>query len=687
MIRKQVTILLLLFSTASVAQQGKIQLVARAQPDKILLRWAPTSSVVWELANKYGYTIERYTVLKDSVLLDPREFVVMTPPLVKPRPQAEWETQIDTDDYAAVAAQAIFGETFELSQNYDKDIFQIAQKTQERDQRFSFALFAADQSFKAAELSGLGIADFDVDERETYLYRVFANIPVETYQVDTAVVYLSNKNVSPLPQINDVEAEFGDKGVVLSWNKSLTDRFYNSFIVEKSVGGEDSFRSISDKPIINAYSGEEEGVDSYFKLDTLEENNRLYEYRIIGITPFGEKGPPSAVIEGMGKPTVDAVAGISRHEIDAESRAKIYWQYPKAKESLIDGFVLQVAAKQEGPYRRINEESIKKSTRSYMVERPRGTGYYRVGLLLGDQVLNASFPYLVQLEDSIAPVQPRNFSSAITKEGVVSISWDENKEEDLWGYRVYRSNFRKSEFAEITSDPIPSNFLSDTVAVENLTEKVYYKVVAVDLRDNRSGQSEIIEIDKPDLIPPAPPVFKAMESREEGAWMSWHPSSSSDLDGYMVFRGVTGTSSWELVANLPQSVNFFLDTTAIAGKTHIYTIVTFDDAGLESDPIKPIRVGRLLKEVNLEFLRFDGRVEREKKRIVLFWKLEGSELGQIQIYRGIGDQPVSLYKTVRDTDQFVDEQVRQNLRYSYQLKAVLVNGKGGGFSKKLDVKY
>jgi uncharacterized protein len=267
---RQGIIILLLFTTLlSNAQEGEIQLLARAKPDRILLRWAPTSSVVWELSNKYGYTVERYTMLRDNVLLDQPEYVVLEPRVIKPKTQSEWETYIDDDDFVATAAQAIFGETFELTQNYDQDVFQIAQKTKERDQRFSFTLFAADQSFKSAELSGLGIADFDVKENETYLYRVISNIPGAIYKVDTAAVYLNNSNISPLPEIQDVEVEFGDKSAIISWNKSLTDHFYNAFIVEKSVVPEGVYRPISKKPIINAYSGESEGIDSYFKMDTL----------------------------------------------------------------------------------------------------------------------------------------------------------------------------------------------------------------------------------------------------------------------------------------------------------------------------------------------------------------------------------------------------------------------------------
>ncbi|MFW2374925.1 MAG: hypothetical protein ACN4ES_00145, partial [Cellulophaga baltica] len=47
-----------------------IQVIARAQQDKILVRWAPTDAVVWQRANTYGYTLERFTVYRNGKRLD-----------------------------------------------------------------------------------------------------------------------------------------------------------------------------------------------------------------------------------------------------------------------------------------------------------------------------------------------------------------------------------------------------------------------------------------------------------------------------------------------------------------------------------------------------------------------------------------------------------------------------------------
>lgn len=674
---------LFVLSISSIWAQSSetVQVLARPKEDRILLRWAPTNSLAWELANQYGYTVERYTMVRDEEVLNPSEFSVLNPEIIKPAADAEWEAYIDQDDYAAILAQAIYGETFEMAADIS-DVFEIAQKTQERDQRFSFALFAADQSFRAAEMAGLGITDYQVKPNETYLYRIFANIPEEIYLLDTGQVYLNNQNIPPLPKIADFKADFGDQSVLLAWDKTLTDRFYNAFVIEKSSDGV-NYAPITDEPIINAY--QEEGADPrYFKLDTLESNDITYYYRISGISPFSERGPFSDPIMGRGVPQVEAVAAITRHDINKDGSAVVHWDFPKQMEKFIEGYQIKVARKQEGPYRDLVSGLISKKSRTHTIDQPQGTGYYRVGLSVQGQIVNLSFPYLIQLEDSIPPTAPVNIQAQIDSIGQVSLAWDENTEDDLWGYRVFRSNFKSAEFAEITREPIQNPTFRDSISLDNLTRKMYYKVFAVDTRDNRSEHSTIVEIDKPDIVPPAPPVFKNMEAREEGAWFSWAPSSSEDVMGYRIFRMVSETKEWEVIANVDTTTQY-LDSSIAEGSRHMYTLVAFDDSGLESAPVRPIRVGRLAESLKVEFKRFTAISERENKRIVLSWKYEG-EMDQIRIYRSKGEEPMSLYRTISVDKQFIDESVKQNMVYTYKLYAIK-SGKSCGFSEGKEVKF
>ena len=90
-----------------------IAVTARPSADSITLRWAPMSHNVWRWGNNYGYRIERYVMSRGGRLLARPEKKILHPAL-KPLPESDWEDLVRRERYAAIAAQALFGEKFEV---------------------------------------------------------------------------------------------------------------------------------------------------------------------------------------------------------------------------------------------------------------------------------------------------------------------------------------------------------------------------------------------------------------------------------------------------------------------------------------------------------------------------------------------------------------------------------------------
>ena len=133
--------------TAAVQVQGK------ATPSGIVLRWAPDKPALWQLTNKYGYTIERVLLMENGKLLKNPVTKVLTEKPIKPAPLQEWKPWIEDDD-VAIAAQAIYGESFEVEEAYSSDIARIINTSREIENRFSFALYAGDLSVDAGQTLG-----------------------------------------------------------------------------------------------------------------------------------------------------------------------------------------------------------------------------------------------------------------------------------------------------------------------------------------------------------------------------------------------------------------------------------------------------------------------------------------------------------------------------------------------------
>ncbi|HAP59811.1 MAG TPA: hypothetical protein DCR93_10020, partial [Cytophagales bacterium] len=527
-----VTFLLLLGSRPVWSQtNGEVAVIGRAQPGKILLRWAPTKSAGWVYANQYGYTLERITMFRNGEAVVPVERVVLG--ISRPAPEAEWEPLIE-NDYAAVAAQALYGETFELSQNYDEDIMQIVNKAQEQDQRWSFALFAADQDYQVAQMCGLAFTDEGVRPGEQYLYQVYANIPPLIYPLDTGSVYISLEDYAPLPQPREVSGVFGDGAVLLRWNRVFFEETYNSFIIERSEDGGQSFYEISEDPLVNAYVEENPNARYYYKLDSIE-NGKNYAYRIRGLTSFGEKGPPSDTIRGVGVPTIETRAQITGHEILPNGAVALSWAFDKPTEVLIDGFVVERSPQANGPFVPVSP-LLGKSTRFYQDDAAMGATYYRVSLKADDNVVNPGFPYLVQPEDSIPPAIPVDLTYTLDSAGAFALTWAQNTEPDLQGYRIYQSNFENSEFVQITQEPVSQAQWLDSLNLKTLTRTQYYQVAAVDVHNNTSDRSAILRVEKPDVVPPIRPVFQPPTADSLGIHLQWVASVSTDVVSHTLYR-------------------------------------------------------------------------------------------------------------------------------------------------------
>ena len=91
----------------------EIKVIARAQTNAIVLRWGVTRGDAWRKLNQYGYTIERYTLTRDNKTLENPEKTILVQN-IKPEPLETWEKLIEINDNAAIIAQSLYGETFNV---------------------------------------------------------------------------------------------------------------------------------------------------------------------------------------------------------------------------------------------------------------------------------------------------------------------------------------------------------------------------------------------------------------------------------------------------------------------------------------------------------------------------------------------------------------------------------------------
>ena len=152
--------------------------------------------------------------------------------------------------------------------------------------------------------------------------------------------------------------------------------------------------------------------------------------------------------------------------------------------------------KEKGSYfRRLNTELIKENLyQDYDFVFDRTYSYFvrassTASLPFGES--NNSREVEVFAKDNFPPASPSGLVS-IAGDDFITLSWDENKENDLLGYMIWRKSEGKENFTVLTREPILENFYIDSTVEKN--KRYYYAINAHDQKGNVSEQSKIVSI-------------------------------------------------------------------------------------------------------------------------------------------------------------------------------------------------
>lgn len=699
---KTITILLLLLqltfsATAQEINQAdtsqteepnyKIHVLAKVTDTEIVLRWAPDNPIAWHYAIQYGYSIERYTLFRNGKQLIPAEKTILTPDGIKPATEDRW-AKAEKNKYNAVAWQAIFGEDFEVNET-NNELIQIKNQTNVLVSRWSLSLFSCDHSIEAAELSGLLFRDKTIKKNEKYLYRIFTNIPKEIAKVDTGTYYIDAGAITIYPKPLELSAEFKDRIVNLRWNQMYYKGIYTSWSVERSDDNGKTFTRINQNPLVNLHN-QGRIVDYMHYTDSLPDNDKKYWYRIIGHSAFGDEGPPSDTVSGKGKLRLKAVPAFSKCMVNEKGEAIISWIFPEDYNSELQGFIITSAPADKGKYKEIHDGLLPPDQRIFLDKHPASVNYYKVTALDKHRESYRSQSFLLQLADSIPPEAPAGVEGIIDSSGIVTITWNPNKEEDLFGYRVYMTNNLNSEFSQVTRKAVPDTVFKFKTTLKTLTEDMYIKVMAEDNRFNPSEYSEIIKIKRPDTIAPSPPVIKDFSVTDSCIYLKWVRSTSKDVVNHIVFRSKADEDEWEAIAVFDTIYNhdYYCDTTAQPGIMYKYLVIAVDEADNKSDKIKPVKLQMSKKRTTGKINNFKAKIDTEAKNIVISWDLPDKEIKEIYLYRKIGEGKTRTYKRFyKITNNFTDTNIQINTRYEYRLRIIFADGKSSPFSEKQIVDY
>ena len=660
------------FVNNALAQtDNKLACVALVKEDSVVLRWVPASVPVWQIGIKYGYVIKRYTIAKGGVFipdgLTRGEMLTNIP--ISPAGNDAFDLLAMSDQRASVVQEAIYGTEFQPPAEGD-NFTGFMKAYNDLEVRFGFAMFMCDLSPVIARAAGLQFTDRNVLPDERYAYSISpANIP-DGMQVEPAVIVLDAGMISKLPPVADVQAIFLDKAVKFQWPVMLHKGTFTAYILEKSADGV-NFKPVSDLPLVNL--AEDENLNYFVYTDSLSSNNEQTWYRVKGISPFGEEGPASDILNGKGAPEFTAYAVIDTSEVVENDMIIVRWRVTENYPEQVTGISILRSDKYDGVFENLTTKPMAPGVRMFTDSRPRLSNYYKIMLLGKDNLTSYSFPYLVQTEDNDPPAPPQMLTGKVDSSGIVTIAWKENTEPDILGYKVFRANVSDEEFISLGRELTSGNTCRDTINLNTLTQKIYYQVVAVDKRYNNSDYSAILELSRPDTIRPAPAVITRIDVAEGKVMIQQEGSPANDISIYELHRVAENNSATIKLAtwkgNIPGS---YEDVPSIQGKNYFYSIKTFDLAGNSSEYGRLVYVPATSQiTVNLK-----AKESNNGKSIMLSWDIPaGFQPAKTFIYRSKDTEPISIYITLEGADQlFEDMDVEINMAYNYRIRVFGTSG-------------
>ncbi|MFT3738440.1 MAG: hypothetical protein QM786_06755 [Breznakibacter sp.] len=672
-----------LSATLCLPAQNKnegVKLLCSPRADSILLRWAPTNPAVWRLGNRYGYSVVRFTVLQNKKIPKDIPQILLTSEPLRPRPIAEWEAYAD-DKYAAVAAECIFAED-DKGQPQGGTPAAVYQKYKVEQQRYSFALYAADQSRLASRLSGLYFADKTALPNEKYLYRVYINCP-DSLAVDTAFAFTGLDAHFPLPKPLDLRAEWTDQKVQLRWPIAHLAHIYNSYVLEKSADGGRTFFPLGENAMIQL-ADENVTPGFAYKSDTLDSNLATYHYRVRGIDSFGEKGPPSDSISGCGTLPLDKAPVPTRQQVIDNRHVLLEWDYPPEMNPYTLGFRLYRSASPNGAKQLIWQGNAP-AQRSYTDTVPYITNYYLLSAYNATREKFSSTQIYAERVDSFPPLPPQLLTGRIDSTGQVTVTWTRNHEDDLEGYRVYKSNHPDYEFTLASPAVLRDTVFRDSVLLRTLTKQIYYKVTAVDVRQNQSDMSDMLALARPDVVPPLPPRINGITDAKGKPAIEWGYSPSDDVGAYLFYRKEKNDTLFAPIGKVPFSVQGdtrYVDLTALAGKAYIYQMRAEDYALLYSQPSNSVffqMQGKVAEAIKLKRKTLIDRVE-------LTWQITSDKpVTSVLIYRATENEPLRLYDH-GTPNGYTDTKLSPGKTYRYAVKAVYGDGSSSGLSPTVNAR-
>jgi fibronectin type 3 domain-containing protein len=518
-------------------------------------------------------------------------------------------------------------------------------------------------------LLGTAYFDPDVTAGKRYRYRVEKISGKDRLWEATSntVSYPAEPDL-PAPRFSSKQ-EFASQ-VVVRWYVSGESRL-SSFLVYRRVFGKGEYQRLDIERGFNV------SQDTVYLIasDTAVQNPALYEYYIQPLDIYGNSGPESDVVSAgtlgsVSYPVPDyfkAWGGQKDHQVELSWRFR-ETDYLKSIE------VYRSKSFDEG-FTRIARLTPKDTSFTDIVPVANENFWYYLitGGPNGNSPPSAKVSAMFR-NSGERPLPPEETGTESIKGGV-KVYWSCN-EPYAKGFYVYRYVYETAEFEQV-SGLIPAGAeiysFADTARYLQGNEVYRYAVRTMNDVDQLSDFSETASASPGKKATVGSPMNLRVTRAENGILLIWDDLRPTEpvLLGYKVFRKEEPDGRFALLPGdtLRNDLNYYRDTTLVAGKAYRYTVTAIDFYGNESPQSVSVSYAPEASTVIApEILR---AVNTEEGILISWGQVTDEKAVAVKVYRSRpGMNPLPLITLQKTSDEYLDKSVSEGEIYTYEISVI-----------------
>lgn len=691
----------ILFSTLLFAQERKsksidnqIKIVAQyIDGVGMELRWFPNSRALFKMGQQNGYELQRAEYIPQTKQYS----AFQTIQTIKPYTKEQWKEVIRKNPKKENNLRELASEYIEDQKEkrperiiFKGDASELKKMKDKQDNEYTFLTLMTFQDKEVALGAGLGAIDKTAERGKKYLYRVVVKTsgqPSQTHLQNIVCRATSVEAVQlPKPGNKSIGIIENDSALTIIWEDIPS--LVGYYIERSERKNAHNYTPLTKAPLIflkgEKFKGKSGGA---FKDEQLQ-NGKEYYYKIYANTLFGDKVLVGQVKGTPKDLTPPKTPGLKIPEHDKD-KVKLTWYLQGEPDADLKGFDVLRSDKNDGKYVKLNRSLLPKNSRTFEDKNysKEHANYYKVIAYDRNDNASASAPAYAVIIDETPPEKPKGMVANISKDGVVQIVIPKQKDKDIIGYKIFKANQKDHEFS-VVEEVFPSGrdylfkeqdkmVFEEKIPLKTLTSKMYYKVKMYDRNFNQSEFSDVIEIEKPDIVPPASAVIKSYKINFDNVAIEIIKPESKDLKTVNLYRK-TNEKDWKLIHSFPANKEekvTYIDRKIEPNTQYYYRVQAVDNHRLTSGfssalPVKTLDFKTISPVKGL-------KASKKGKYVQLNWNYKGQNKDLFfVIYRKINE---GSFKQIghSSNEYFIDKRPKKGT-IQYAVKAMTINGNTSG---------